>query len=123
MSRKRDWRQYGRRLKGHLLGAAGGVSAAGATLAGIGGGLATVGLIAATGPVAIAVTVGGGVVSVGALLTASVLSIPPRKPTAADSNTSRISIAEVADFHPPVLKLGVIGNRQAGKTTLIKHIL
>jgi GTPase involved in cell partitioning and DNA repair len=120
---KRDWKLYGRRFRSEITGTAGGLSAAGATIAGVSQGIAAIGLFAATGPVAIAITVGGSALALGGLTAAVFRSVPPKKQSASEFNSRHITLSQLAELHPPVLKLGIVGDTRAGKTTLINRIL
>ena len=123
MSGRIDWKLYTPRLKAELTGMAGVLSAAGGTIAGAAQGLAAVGWIVATGPFAIALTAGGLGLAGLSLAVGFYRAIPPKKRSAAELNAKTITVGELLNLHPSVLKVGVVGDSRAGKTTLIRRIL
>jgi GTPase SAR1 family protein len=123
MAAKRDWTLFGSNFGKEIVGPAAGTSAAGITVATAAQIFAVTGLYAATAPVALGVTVAGGLLGLGGIAAVLYRSIPRKKVSASDYSNKTITIDQLIDLHPPILKIGIIGDTQAGKTTLIKRIL
>ncbi|WP_165251288.1 GTPase domain-containing protein [Paludisphaera soli] len=49
--------------------------------------------------------------------------MPPRRRTAVELNSRKISIRDALELEPPIFKLGVVGDSEAGKTTLVNRLL
>lgn len=76
-----------------------------------------------TGTTAIVLAYAGGAAIAGGAAAGIYKAVPPRRRTAAELNAQRVSIEEVLALDPPVFKLGVVGDSEAGKTTLINRLL
>ena len=104
-----DWPcRFGKALTdtGGVVGLVGlGISAVGATVA---------------GSVVLAI---GGVTAGGALVYAACRGIPPKMLSAAELVGTDVPLRMLEAIDPPILKLGVVGTTQAGKTTFIQKAL
>lgn len=109
---RRNWKEWPNRF-GHAIIATGGVVG----LVGIG--IAAVGTTVA-GPV---VTIVGAVTIGGALLYAGCKGIPPKMLPASERVGLKFSLDELKSIDPCILKLGIVGTTQSGKTTFTNFIL
>lgn len=106
-----------------MTSAPGATTAAGATIIGVAQGLAAAGIFAATAPAAVAVTAGGAVLGAIGFIVAGYRAIPAKSHTAADFNGQAVQIEQLDNFYPPILRLGILGPPEVGKTTLIRRVL
>ena len=90
----------------------------------VGTGLAVGGTaLALTGPLGVGLVWAGGLAIAGGAGTGIYNAVPPKRRSPSELNALKVTIQEVLDLDPPVLKLGVVGDSEAGKTTLINRLL
>lgn len=109
---RRRWSQWPRRF-GTALTKTGGVA-----------GLVGVALTAAGATVSVpAILAIGGLTVGGSLVYAAYSAIPPKRQSAAELVGKNLSLHSLEAIEPAILKLGVVGYTQAGKTTFLKQAL
>lgn len=111
MSRRR-WATWPRRFGQALTETSGIVGLAGVGISAFG---ATV-----TAP---AILIAGGVTIGGALLYAGYRGIPPTLKTASELVGSKVPLQVLDEIDRPILKLGIVGSTQSGKTTFLQQAL
>lgn len=111
MQFRRRWAQWPKRISHELNGLSG--------VAGLGGvALGAGGLSFLAGTAAFVFTGLGAVVVVGATSYAAYKAIPPSMRRAEDLVGQFVELNELDNIHPALKKLSIIGQSQAGKTTL-----
>lgn len=109
---RRKWTQWPRRF-GKALTETGGVVGL------VGLGLSAVGATGA-GPVVLGI---GGVTVGSSLLYAGWRAVPPKMQSATELVGKNVSLRSLEAIDPPILKLGIVGYTQAGKTTFLQKAL
>jgi len=109
---RRNWRDWHRRFGRRLTETGGIVGIVGLALTAVGATVAS--------PI---VLIAGSVAAGGALIYSGVRAIPPRMSPATQNVGKNLRIEDLRSIHPPVLRLGVVGYTQAGKTTFIERAL
>lgn len=87
-------------------------------------GIVGIGISAVGATVAAPIMIGvGGVTICGALIYAGCKGIPPKMLSAAELVGTYVPLQALENIHPNILKLGILGYTQSGKTTFLKHAL
>lgn len=109
---KRRWTTWPRRFGRPLTEASAYVGVIGVGISAVGASVAAPALL-----IAGAVTIGS------ALLYAGYRGIPPKLKAASELVGSRVSLQALDEIDRPILKLGIVGSTQSGKTTFIQQAL
>ncbi len=111
-NRSRNWRKWGPDFRSKLQEASGPISVAGLACG-------TFGLLFA----APAVATIGGIVAVGGLGYAAATSFPKRFTHPQDLLGQYLSLSDLDDVYPPLLRVGVVGYTGVGKSTLVERLM
>lgn len=109
---RRQWKKWPSRFGKALADTSGVVGLVGVGITAVGATVAA--------PVVLAL---GGATIGGAVVYAGYRGIPPKMLVASELAGSNVSLDALKDIDPPILKLGIVGYTQSGKTTFLKQSL
>jgi hypothetical protein len=119
MSRRRHWHKWLKRFIQELNSTSGLASLGGLILTVI----AFIGWTASSSFLSAFLGISGIFIAVVAIMIPAWKAIPPKLWNAADLVGQRLTLDKIESVDPPLLKLGVVGSSQVGKSTLVSRVL